>query len=311
MYSIKNNLSNSSAAFEVVISDNASYDNTKDVVCHFHNEIKIRYIRNKTDIGGERNLCQAIAASSGKYVWLLGDDDPLTEGICDHVLDIVQTHPELCYVFMPRKLVNQDLSPTSTGVQPKGIINDCFYQSGKILFEAYDGQIVGLLGFYGSNLIRRELWLDSLNELQPNLNNWFHILIILNAIKNVPCAIAGRVGVQARWENVQPNGIDKRINSRVWIDYAVPVMHQAINWGYSKTLCEDSIRTIFRAHAPMYVMDKACGKRSDNLLILAKRLNCERVIDLNSIWMMISFLPRFSLIPLLWIRILRRKIRKR
>lgn len=296
---------------EIVISDNASNDNTSEIVARFQKKYNVRYLRNETNIGPAKNLCQAIDAASGKYVWLLGDDDPLVEGICDHLLKMVQEHPKLGYIFLPRELVFADLSPTPQGIQPAGLNGDLYFEYGRDLFEAYEGQIIGLIGFYGCNFIQKDIWQNSFLELNPELNNWFHVQVILNAIKDMSCAIAGHVGVQARWDNIQPDGVDKRINSRVWIDYAVPVMHQAIEWGYSKTLCENSIRTIFRAHAPMFVMDKACGRRCENLLTLAKNLNCEKVLHWNSFWMAMSFLPRFTLIPLLWIRTLRRKMRKR
>jgi glycosyltransferase involved in cell wall biosynthesis len=292
---------------EIVISDNASNDNTSEIVALFHKELNIHYFHNDTNIGPEKNLCRVIAAASGKYVWLLGDDDPLVEGICAHLLKIVQAHPELGYIFVPRELVFTDLSPTPDGIQPAGLNGNLYFEHGRDLYEAYDGQITGLIGFYGCNIIQKKIWQDSFRELNPKLSNWFHVSVILNAIKDVPCAIAGQVGVQARYGNSPLEGID----SRIWIDYAVPVMHQAIKWGYSQALCEQTIRTIFRAHALMYVLEKAQGKRFGNLLTLAKELNCEKMLKWDSIWMNLSFLPYFMLIPLLWIRTLRHKLRRK
>jgi glycosyltransferase involved in cell wall biosynthesis len=287
--------------------DNASNDNTSEIVACFHKKININYIRHDTNIGPEKNLCQVIAAASGKYVWILSDDDPLVEGICAHLLKLVKTHPELGYIFVPRELVFTDLSPTSDGIQPSGLNGDLNFKQGRDLYMAHDGQISRLIGFYGCNFIQKKIWQDSLSELNPILSNWFHMSVILNAIKDVPCAISGQVGVQARYGNNPKESID----SRIWIDYAVPVMHQAIKWGYSKELCEKNIQTIFRAHALMYVLDKAQGKRRGNLLTVAKELNCEKILKLDSIWMNLSFLPCFMLIPLLWGRTLRRKIRRK
>jgi glycosyltransferase involved in cell wall biosynthesis len=292
---------------EIIISDNASNDNTSEIVTHFFDELDIQYFRNDTNIGPEKNLCRAIAAASGKYVWLLGDDDPLVEGICVHLMDMMKTQPELGYIFVPRKLVFTDLSPTPDGVQPAGLNGDLYFEHGRDLYQAYDGQIAGLIGFYGCNIILKKIWQDSFDELNPTLSNWFHVSVILNAIKDIPCAIAGDVGVQARYGNGPLEGID----SRIWIDYAVPVMQQAITWGYSKALCEQTIRTIFRAHALMYVFEKAQGKRCGNLLALAKELDCEKILKWDSIWMNMSFLPCFMLMPLLWIRTLLRKLRRK
>lgn len=311
LHSIATNCRNIPNEIEIVVSDNASNDNTSEIVTRFRPKYRMTYLRNKTNIGPEKNLCQVIAAASGKYVWTLGDDDPLTKGIITHLLKMVKAHPRLNYIFLPRELTSPSLSPTPVGIQPAGLTGDLYFKCGKELYEAYEGQIIGLIGFYGSNFIRKKNWQDSLLELDPDLNNWFHMLVILNAIKDLPCAIAGRVGVQARWDNTRPEGLDKRIDSHIWIDYAVPVMHQAIKWGYSKASCEEAIRKIFRAHALMYDLEKAQGKRCGNLLTLAKDLDCERVLKFDSIWMLLSFLPPFALIPLLWIRNLRRNLRRR
>lgn len=62
--------------FEIVVSDNASTDNTKEVVATFSQRYNnLRYYRNKENIGAEKNLTNAVRRSSGEYVFLHGDDD--------------------------------------------------------------------------------------------------------------------------------------------------------------------------------------------------------------------------------------------
>lgn len=290
--------------YEIVVSDNDSRDQTPKIAARFQNLHGFRYIRKKTNIGPVKNLLQVIDAASGEYVWMLGDDDPLAAGICCHLFRMLQTHPELDYIFVPRKLMNFDLSPLPIGIQPAGLTQDIFLREGRELYKACEGQIPGLLGFYGCNFIRKQIWQESLAELEPCFDNWFHLRIILNAIKDRPCAIANQIGVFAR-----NNPSAEVIDSRIWIDYAVPVSLQAIEWGYPRKLCEESIRTVFRAHAFLFVLDKALGKRTGSLLMLARKLNCDRLLKWNSIWVFLSFLPRFALIPLLWLRKLRRKLR--
>jgi len=59
---------------EIVISHNPSDDDTVDIVERYRKRYPLQYIRNEINIGPEKNLCQVIAAASGKYVWILGDD---------------------------------------------------------------------------------------------------------------------------------------------------------------------------------------------------------------------------------------------
>ena len=66
---------------EIVISDNASADGTKEMVANFVEKYaNITYNRNDTNIGFDRNLNKAIRLAKGKYCLTLGDDDALFFG---------------------------------------------------------------------------------------------------------------------------------------------------------------------------------------------------------------------------------------
>lgn len=60
--------------FEIVISDNCSTDNTKDVISKLGNK-KIRYSRARKTVGNALNTRRAIEMAKGKYVFLHSDDD--------------------------------------------------------------------------------------------------------------------------------------------------------------------------------------------------------------------------------------------
>lgn len=60
--------------FEVVISDNCSTDNTKDIVSRLKNK-KIRYSRTKKILGNALNMKRVIEQAKGEYVFLHSDDD--------------------------------------------------------------------------------------------------------------------------------------------------------------------------------------------------------------------------------------------
>ena len=62
--------------YEIVVSDNCSTDNTKEVVDRF-NDVRIRYCRNHVNIGMIANQKAAIEKAQGRYIFLLGDDDVL------------------------------------------------------------------------------------------------------------------------------------------------------------------------------------------------------------------------------------------
>ncbi|MES2355322.1 MAG: glycosyltransferase family 2 protein [Pseudomonadota bacterium] len=66
---------------EILVSDNCSDDDTAAVVESVMSDgLRVRYVRNKENIGSDRNIAQCFNLASGRYVLLLGDDDILIDG---------------------------------------------------------------------------------------------------------------------------------------------------------------------------------------------------------------------------------------
>ena len=64
---------------EIVVSDNASTDGTREVVEAAATVYPIAYIRNDANVGS-RNFLVSVEWASGEYAWVLGDDDLVLEG---------------------------------------------------------------------------------------------------------------------------------------------------------------------------------------------------------------------------------------
>lgn len=72
---------------EFYISDNCSDDDTPQVVQSYIDKgLPITYNRNEENVGADRNFLKCIERSSGKYIWLLGDDDALIPGALKFLL---------------------------------------------------------------------------------------------------------------------------------------------------------------------------------------------------------------------------------
>src|SRR5205814_1541559 len=66
---------------ELIISDNASPDETPAVVQEFAARgLRVRYIRNTQNVGPDANFLQCFEQARGKYVWLFSDDDLIVPG---------------------------------------------------------------------------------------------------------------------------------------------------------------------------------------------------------------------------------------
>ena len=72
---------------ELIISDNASPDETPSVVEDFvARGLRVRYIRNTRDVGADANFLQCFEQARGKYVWLFSDDDLIIPGAIAKIL---------------------------------------------------------------------------------------------------------------------------------------------------------------------------------------------------------------------------------
>jgi glycosyltransferase involved in cell wall biosynthesis len=86
---------------ELVVSDNCSTDNTRQVVEWAQQLGTLRYHRNNENIGAIPNLLfLADSLAEGEFCWLLGDDEMLRPGAVAKVVEILKTQPELDYVYV-------------------------------------------------------------------------------------------------------------------------------------------------------------------------------------------------------------------
>lgn len=69
-------LDQSFSDFEIVISDNCSTDNTKEILGKLKDK-RIHYYRNKKNISFAQNVKEVVRHAKGEYVFLHGDDDLL------------------------------------------------------------------------------------------------------------------------------------------------------------------------------------------------------------------------------------------
>jgi abequosyltransferase len=76
---------------ELIISDNASPDDTPNVVSTFREKgLALTYSRNETNIGADANFIRCYERARGEYVWIFGDDDIIVPGGLNEVLRLLE-----------------------------------------------------------------------------------------------------------------------------------------------------------------------------------------------------------------------------
>ncbi|MGA2847838.1 MAG: glycosyltransferase family 2 protein [Terracidiphilus sp.] len=98
---------------ELIVSDNASVDETPSVVEEFVKQgLHIRYFRNESNVGADQNFIQCFELARGKYVWVFGDDDIIADGAILAILSQCETK-DYDIVFV-NSFPLTDASPTRT-----------------------------------------------------------------------------------------------------------------------------------------------------------------------------------------------------
>ena len=108
-------LSQTFTDFELVISDNASTDSTQEIAQRYaQQDNRVRYVRNRSNIGGANNENRTFELSRGKYFRLAAHDDVCHPRLIEACVAELDEHPDvvLCYT----DIVEIDENGTRTGV---------------------------------------------------------------------------------------------------------------------------------------------------------------------------------------------------
>ncbi|MEO7961910.1 MAG: glycosyltransferase family 2 protein, partial [Ginsengibacter sp.] len=141
-----------SKQIQIIISDNGSTDDTQDVikkVIHQYPELNIIANKNDTNLGFYGNLWKCRQLSSGKYLWVLSDDDYVCEGLIQEVIDSINISKKLAVIYLKinstltsfiRKRMSRDQLLAEEGYHI-GLISSVIFlnekQSDKALYEKY------------------------------------------------------------------------------------------------------------------------------------------------------------------------------
>lgn len=75
---------------EICVSDNASTDNTMEVLKNASGKLPLVYKRNEKNCGYDLNAIAVTMLASGKYVWYTGDDDCFLKGSVERLVEDIR-----------------------------------------------------------------------------------------------------------------------------------------------------------------------------------------------------------------------------
>lgn len=106
------------ADLEILVLDNASTDETSDVMAMFRGEPRVRYMRNRHNYGAGHNWMNGLRIARGRYFTFLSADDFFNEGHLAHLLPVLENNPNVAVGYTSILWVNGQGQPLSQPRHP-------------------------------------------------------------------------------------------------------------------------------------------------------------------------------------------------
>lgn len=96
---------------EVLVVDNASTDNTQSVMAGFSSETRVRYMRNRRNLGAGNSAHNGFWAAKGKYIILFMADDFMNPGHVQRLIPLMEANAEIAVGYSPICWVDEQGDP--------------------------------------------------------------------------------------------------------------------------------------------------------------------------------------------------------
>jgi len=167
---------------EILVSDNCSTDNTQAVINKWKenlNQITFHTNKNSENIGVIKNVTYCLEAAKTKYVWAIGDDDPIQNRAITYVLDQIKQQENLSLLLLNFSGRNKI---TGEEVHPPKIVGNRWFDidsedgngDGKAIFEHSFAKSVGAVIFLSSTIFRTETVQKALEFWPEGKENWIY-----------------------------------------------------------------------------------------------------------------------------------------
>ena len=157
--------------FEVCISDNFSDQDPMEIIKKYNNQLKIKFNRNKKNLGFALNAIKSVEISTAKYAWMIGNDDLILPNTLRDLKDIFKKNIDTDYFFINSYYLNskylQNFSHPFDTEQLKNIKMKKLSKFNKNqivdFWEIIDPKVSWefLIGIFLS-IFNRKMWLDGL-----------------------------------------------------------------------------------------------------------------------------------------------------
>ncbi|MFZ5649815.1 MAG: glycosyltransferase family 2 protein [Bacillota bacterium] len=178
---IESVISQATEEVEIVVSDNASTDNTEEIINRYRAVFpRIKYFRWPENMGPDRNFLKVVELAEGEYCWFLGSDDKIENGSIEKIIKEINKESADIYL-LNKQGYDYNLKvalPTYNPFKDMGDIVLKYKESNNIdICKA-----ISCLGYIGVLCFRRNLW-NTINPKGYIGTAYVHVYILQQLIK--------------------------------------------------------------------------------------------------------------------------------
>lgn len=165
---------------EILVSDNASSDETEVMMRKYSKEKNIRYYRNSENLGMDRNFLNCLQKARGEYVHLLSDDDILLPGAIKKILSLIDKEkPD--YINLNSFTYSTQIFKLSERKPPRIRLDDDVITCDKKIYMGYLGVYIT---YISATIIKRSNFLK-IESPEKYFGTYFlHAHLVLDMLKD-------------------------------------------------------------------------------------------------------------------------------
>ncbi|WP_276374003.1 glycosyltransferase family 2 protein [Chryseolinea sp. H1M3-3] len=180
---------------EIFVSDNCSTDNTQEVINKWRalfSSVTFNTCKNAENIGVMKNIMNCLNSATTKYVWTIGDDDPIQDRAISYTINKFKQYEDVSLLLLNFSGRNQITGepahpPTIVGNRWFDIESEDGTGDGKAIFEHCMTKSVGAVIFLTAIVYRRDLLLRAVRTWPEGVDNWMYLAYLAGY-----CAANGR-----------------------------------------------------------------------------------------------------------------------
>ncbi|WP_460202167.1 glycosyltransferase family 2 protein [Scytonema sp. NUACC21] len=239
---------------EIFVSDNCSTDNTQEIIEKWQKKlihVTFKQNRNPKNLGVMPNIINCLKSATTKYVWAIGDDDPIQEQAVSYIIENIKKHEDLSLLFLNfsgrNKVTGEPVHPpTIIGNRWFDVDSEDGYGDSKAIFEHCFSKSVGAVIFLTASIYRTDLVQEALQNWEDAASNWISLAYLAGY-----CAARGRIIVTQKTYVECIVGVSywqKEQKSALLMQYKhiTEVLMKLEESGYSKKFCRRMVLKNFQ-----------------------------------------------------------------